>query len=133
MADGVNIVILVGNVGKDPDYRNNTTPVVNFSLATQKSYKKDDQWVNKTTWHNIVAFGRTAEYVNAKICKGNTIFVEGELDVDEWTDKNGSKRQTTKVKANKINIVFQKDKKENEAQYKSQSNNDDSFEDEVPF
>ena len=96
-----NEVRISGNLGKDPDLRftTNGTAVANFSVATNKRWKpKDsDEWQNKTTWHNVVAWQKDAEKIAEMCGKGNTIQIKGELQTREWDDKDGQKRYTTEV------------------------------------
>lgn len=103
----VNKVILMGNVGRDPEvrYMANGNMVVNFSVATTESYKKDGEWVNNTEWHNLVAFRKTAEYIGNHIAKGNMVYVEGKLQTRSWEDKEGVKRYTTEVLIDTIRKV----------------------------
>lgn len=106
MGKSVNKVILVGNVGKQPDIRatQSGAKVANFSLATSSSYKdKSDEWQEKTEWHRCVAFGKTAEAIEKYVGKGSKLYVEGALETREW-EKDGIKRYSTEVKA--YQVVF---------------------------
>ena len=93
MARGVNKVILVGNLGQDPEvrYMPNGNAVANVSLATAESYKDKNtgQMVDKTEWHRVVFFGKLAEIVGEYVRKGSQIYVEGKLQTRKWTDKDG--------------------------------------------
>ena len=106
MARGVNKVILVGNLGKDPEIK--STPsgmsIATFSLATTERRKdKDGNWQDQTEWHNIKAFGRTAEVVGQYLKKGSSIFVEGRIHYDSWDDKEtGQKKYRTEVIVNDL-------------------------------
>ncbi len=91
MAKSVNKVILIGNLGKDPEvkYTPNGTAVAKFSLATNERYKdKDGNWQDRTEWHNITAWARTAEIAGEYLKKGRTVYIEGRLRTDSWEDKN---------------------------------------------
>ncbi len=91
MAKSVNKVILVGHLGKDPEvkYTPNGTAVAKFSLATNERYKdKDGNWQDRTEWHNIVAWQRTAEVAGEYLKKGRQVYIEGRLRTDSWEDKN---------------------------------------------
>jgi single-strand DNA-binding protein len=105
MAKGVNKVILVGNVGKDPEmkYTPGGTAIAIFSLATTESYKnRDDQWEEKTEWHNIKAFGKLAETISEYVKKGKQLYLEGKIQTESWDDKNsGEKKYRTSI------VVFQ--------------------------
>jgi single-strand DNA-binding protein len=97
---GVNKVILVGNLGKDPEIRtlDNGRSVASFSLATTESYKdKNGQKVDNTEWHNIVMWSPLAEIAQKYLKKGNQVYLEGKLTTRSWDDKEGNKRYTTEV------------------------------------
>ena len=105
---GVNKAILVGNLGRDPELR--TTPngqsVVNFTLATSETWTdKSGERVERTEWHRIVAWGRTAEMCHQYLSKGRTVYVEGRIQTREWEDKEGNKRYTTEINANTVNFI----------------------------
>jgi single-strand DNA-binding protein len=107
MAGGVNKVILVGNLGADPEVR--FTPsgqaVANFRIATGESWTdKNGQKQDRTEWHRIVVWGKLAELCGEYLAKGRQCFVEGRLQTREWTDKENRKNYTTEVVAN--NVVF---------------------------
>lgn len=102
-----NKVVLVGNVGAAPDLRYNakSLPMVNFSLATHEWVKNEDgQGQEQAVWHTIVAFGPIAERCNKHVGKGDTLLVEGKLQVQNWASKKGEKHKSWQVLAN--NIVF---------------------------
>ena len=100
---GVNKVILIGNLGRDPELRYTQTgqAVCNFSLATTESWsdKSSGDKVERTEWHRIVAWGRTAELCAQYLAKGRTVYIEGRLQTREWEDRDGNKRTTTEVNA----------------------------------
>jgi single-strand DNA-binding protein len=105
MAGSVNRVILIGNLGADPDlkYTPSNQAVCNLSLATSESFKdKSGQRQEKTEWHRVVAWGTTAENVAKYQNKGSTIYVEGRLQTTSWDDKEGKKRYSTDVVADRI-------------------------------
>jgi single-strand DNA-binding protein len=96
--------MLIGNLGRDAETRftNNNVSVTNFSLATTHSYKgKDGDWVNETTWHNITGFN-LSDYFKENLKKGKKFYVEGRLTKREYTDKEGIKRYSTDVYAEKL-------------------------------
>jgi single-strand DNA-binding protein len=101
MAKSVNKVILLGNVGKDPEIR--STPggviVANFSLATSDRFQDaQGNWQDRTEWHNLVTFKRTAEIVRDYVKKGTKLYVEGKLQTRSWDDKeSGQKRYKTEI------------------------------------
>ena len=106
---GVNKVQLLGNVGKDPEIRSTGggTTVASFSLATADR-QKDQQgnWQDKTEWHNLVAFGRTAEIVRDYAKKGSQLFIEGKLQTRSWDDKeSGQKKYRTEILVNELTLL----------------------------
>lgn len=99
---GVNKVILIGNLGADPDLRHTPsgTAVSNLRLATTEVFSNREGEKNKRTeWHRIVVFGRLAEICNQYLKKGRQVYIEGRLQTREWEDKNGDKRYTTEIVA----------------------------------
>ncbi|SFD66201.1 single-stranded DNA-binding protein [Pseudoalteromonas denitrificans] len=101
MARGVNKVILVGNLGQDPEvrYMPNGGAVANITLATADSYKDKNtgQMVDKTEWHRVVFFGKLAEIVGEYLRKGSQVYVEGKLQTRKWQDQQGQDKYTTEV------------------------------------
>src|ERR1700681_4354276 len=109
MSKGVNKAILLGHVGKDPEIRstNGGTIVASFSLATADR-QKDPQgnWQDKTEWHNLVAFQRTAEIVRDYCKKGSQVFVEGKIQTRSWDDKeSGQKKYRTEILVNELTLL----------------------------
>ena len=97
----VNKVVLIGNVGKDPEIRftQSGEAIANFSLATSESWTdKSGQKQEKTEWHRVEVFGKLAAIVRDYVTKGKPLYVEGSIHYDEYTDKSGAKRNTTKVR-----------------------------------
>jgi single-strand DNA-binding protein len=95
MAKSVNKVILLGNVGKDPDIKvlPSGQPVANFGLATSERYKdQQGNWQDKTEWHNLTAYGKLAEIVRDYVKKGNKLYAEGRLTTRSWDDKDSGKK-----------------------------------------
>ena len=105
----VNKVILLGNLGRDPElrYTPGGQPVANFSIATSESWNKKDGSgrEERTEWHRIVAWGRTAELCAQYLAKGRTVYVEGRLQTREWENKEGQKQRTTEVIANSVQFI----------------------------
>ncbi len=104
MATGVNKVILVGNLGKDPEvrYTQTGTAVSNIRLAVGERRKDGEQWVEHTEWCNVVCFGKTAENVGQYLAKGRQVYVEGRLQTRKYQDREGNDRWSTEVVANQI-------------------------------
>jgi single-strand DNA-binding protein len=109
MAKSVNKIILLGNVGKDPEFRATPsgTTVANFSLATTDRTKdQTGNWVDRTEWHNLVAFQRTAEIVRDYVKKGSKIYIEGKIQTRSWDDKtSGEKKYRTEVLINELVLL----------------------------
>ena len=110
---GVNKVILLGNLGKDPElrYTPSQVPVCNFSLATGERRKDaNGQWSDHTEWHNIIAFGKTAENCANFLKKGRQVYIEGKIQTRKWQDKEGKDRYTTEILANTVQFVGSREK-----------------------
>ena len=109
MAKGVNKVLLLGNVGKDPEIRSTAggTIVASFSLATADRAKdQQGNWQDKTEWHNLVAFSRTAEIVRDYVKKGTQLYIEGKIQTRSWDDKeSGQKKYKTEILVNELTLL----------------------------
>lgn len=108
MARGVNKVILIGNLGQDPElrYTGSGTAVCNMRLATNESYKDSNgELVEKTEWHSVVAWARLAEICGEYLKKGSMIYIEGSLQTRSWEDRDGNTRYTTEVKAQEMQML----------------------------
>ena len=109
MARGINKVILVGNLGNDPEVRATTTGsrVATISVATSESWmdKNTGQRQEKTEWHRVVFFNRLAEIVEQYLTKGSQVYVEGRLQTRKWQDQNGQDKYTTEVVANEMQML----------------------------
>jgi single-strand DNA-binding protein len=105
MARGVNKVILVGNLGADPEIRFSPsgTAVTKFRLATTESVRNSEgNWEDRTEWHRVVAFGKTAETCGQFLAKGRQVYIEGKLQTQQWEDAQGVKHYTTEVVARDV-------------------------------
>ena len=109
MARGVNKVILVGNLGKDPEvrYSPNGGAVANITLATSESWKDKNtgEKQEKTEWHRVVFFGRLAEIAGEYLKKGAQIYIDGRLQTRKWQDKEGKDRYTTEIVAGEMQML----------------------------
>jgi single-strand DNA-binding protein len=109
MAKTVNKVILLGNVGKDPEIKSTTggTLVANLSLATSERYKdKGGEWQERTEWHNLVGYARGAEILRDYVKKGSKLYVEGRITTRSWDDKEtGKKAYRTEIVVNEISLL----------------------------
>jgi single-strand DNA-binding protein len=151
MARGVNKVILVGNLGNDPDMRYTAggAAVANISIATAESWrdKESGEQQERTEWHRVVFFGRLAEIVGEYLRKGSQIYVEGRLQTRKWTDKEGQDRYTTEIVANEMQMLGGKSggsanyesapqsqpQKSNAPAPSSNPTAADDFDDDIPF
>ena len=109
MARGVNKVILIGNVGGDPEtrYMPNGNAVTNITLATTDSWKdkQTGQLQERTEWHRVVLFGKVAEIAGEYLRKGSKVYIEGRLQTRKWQDKDGQDRYTTEIVANDMQML----------------------------
>ena len=109
MARGINKVILIGNLGNDPDtrYTASGAAVTNISLATTDSWKDKEsgEQQDRTEWHRIVFFNRLAEIVSEYLKKGSQVYIEGRLQTRKWQDKEGKDRYTTEIVANEMQML----------------------------
>lgn len=144
MARGINKVIIVGNLGADPDSRAmpSGNAVTNISVATSESWNDRDtgEKQEKTEWHRVVFFNRLAEIAAQYLKKGSQVYVEGKLQTRKWEDKEGNERWTTEVVANQMQMLGDRMSndmsKDNASSSQSSSDNDfstDEFDDDIPF
>jgi single-strand DNA-binding protein len=104
----VNKVILIGNLGRDPElrYTQSGQPVANFTVATNENWTgRDGKREERTEWHRVVAWGKTAELCAQYLSKGRTVYLEGRIQTREWEDKEGQKRQTTEIVAQTVQFL----------------------------
>jgi single-strand DNA-binding protein len=105
---GVNKVILLGHLGRDPEmrYQPSGGAIANFSVATSETFKdKEGNKQERTEWHRVVLFGRTAEIAGEYLRKGSMAYVEGRLQTRKWTDKEGQERYTTEIVGDRLQLV----------------------------
>jgi single-strand DNA-binding protein len=109
MARGINKVILIGNLGQDPDARMTAqgSAVTNLSIATDESYKDKNsgQMVPKTEWHRVVMFNRLAEIAKDYLSKGSKVYIEGKLQTRKWQNQNGQDQYTTEIVAHEMQML----------------------------
>lgn len=109
MARGINKVIIVGNLGNDPDtrYMPSGSAVTNLSIATNESWKdkQTGEQKDRTEWHKVAMFGRLAEIAAEYLRKGSQVYIEGKLRTRKWQDKNGNDRWTTEVVADEMQML----------------------------
>ena len=139
MARGVNKVILVGNLGQDPNakYAPNGSCVTNISVATSEAWRDKQSGENqeRTEWHNVVFFGRLAEVARDYLKKGSQVYIEGKLQTNKWQDKNGVDRYTTQVVVSEMQMLGRKQGPTVESAQSSQGAvvDDGGFDDDIPF
>lgn len=112
MADGVNKVILVGNLGKDPEvsYTQSGTARCRFSLATGERRKVGESWEDHTEWHNIIVWGKQGENVGKFLSKGRQVYIEGKIQTRSWDDeKTGQKKYMTEINAQRVVFLGSRD------------------------
>jgi single-strand DNA-binding protein len=148
MARGVNKVILVGNLGKDPEvrYMPNGNAVANITLATSESWKdkQTGEQQEKTEWHRVVMFRRLGEIAGEYLKKGSQVYIEGKLQTRKWQDNSGNDRYTTEIVANEMQMLGGRGGGGGSASYNTDSApakaapapaaaGADDFEDDIPF
>lgn len=125
---GVNKVILIGNLGKDPEvrYLDNGVAVANMSIATTENYKnKEGDRVSQTEWHDVVLWRGLAEIAEKYLKKGSSVYIEGKIRTNKWVDKDENTRYKTEILADKLNMLGRS--------VTSEDNNTPSTEDDLPF
>ena len=149
MTRGINKVILIGNLGRDPEFRNTASGsmVTNVTIATSEQWKDKQTGENqvRTEWHRVVFFNRLAEIVSKYAKKGQQIYVEGRLQTRKWQDQSGNDRYTTEIVANEMQMLGGKgggvaSMPESNSSMSSQpepvtagSSAPDDFDDDIPF
>ncbi len=140
----VNKVILIGNVGKDPDvrYLEGNVPVAHFPLATSETYRnRDGEKVTQTEWHNIVVWRGLAKVVEDYVKKGQALYIEGKIRSRSYEDKTGNKRYITEIVADNLQMLGRRGDSESTAPAADSAapeatetpDNNDSGEDDLPF
>jgi single-strand DNA-binding protein len=138
MAKGINKIFLLGNVGKDPEIRSTAggMTVASFSLATADRAKDaQGNWADKTEWHNIVCFQRTAEIVRDYVKKGTQLFIEGKIQTRSWDDKtSGEKKYKTEILCNELTLLGSKSSGEgpSSGSYTKASSSSSSYDQRTP-
>ncbi len=123
---GINKVILVGNLGKDPEVRHleGGAVVAKFPLATSESYKtKDGQRVDQTEWHNVVMWRGLAESAEKYLRKGSLVYIEGKIRTRSWDDKDGNKRYATEIVADTMTMLTGRKQEDNSSNHSTENRN----------
>ena len=120
----LNKVMLIGNVGQDPElrYTPDGNPVANFSIAVNRRRKVGDEFKDETEWFNIVCFARTAENVNQYLSKGQKVYVEGRFQSSEYVGQDGNQRKSFEVIANEVTFLSSRSDSESTNQNPVQKN-----------
>lgn len=108
MAEGLNKVMLIGNLGQDPElrYTQKGQAILNMRLATNESFlNRDNERQERTEWHTVILWGKRAEALNKILAKGRQLYVEGRLQTRKWEDKEGKPRYTTEVVATNVVLI----------------------------
>jgi single-strand DNA-binding protein len=132
----LNKVMLIGNLGKDPEVRFTASgqAVASFSLATSETYKdKSGDKVEKTEWHNITLWGKLGEIAGEYLTKGKTVYIEGRLQTRKWQDKSGNDRYTTEIVGEKMQMLSAKGERSGGSEPTSSSKSSGSNYEEPPF
>ena len=140
----VNKVIVLGNLGRDPEmrYTADGKAIATLNIATSESFKdKDGNKKENTEWHRVVLFGRTAEVAGEYLRKGSTAYIEGRLQTRKWTDKEGQERYTTEIVGDRLQLIGGKKSEEGGSEHApapaSRGGNTpppvEDFDDEIPF
>ena len=136
---GVNKVILVGNVGQEPDVKatQGGSQVVNLSIATSETWndKQSGQKQERTEWHRVVFFGKLAEIVSSYVNKGSKLYVEGSLRTRKWQDNNGQDRYTTEIVGSEMQMLDSRGQSGQSSQAVQQPSQGETnaFDDDIPF
>jgi len=138
MARGINKVILVGNVTKDPESRGNS--VASFGVATNEQWKdKDGNKQERTEFHRVTAFGKLAEIISRYVKKGTLVYLEGSIRTEKYTDKSGAERYSTGVIASELQMLGGGGGSDSGREVRGSERRprptklDDGFDDEIPF
>ena len=135
----MNKVMLIGNVGRDPEVKITTTGTkkVSFSLATSQKYKDAaGEYKEKTQWHNIVCWGKLGDLIEKMIFKGSSLFIEGEITHRKWEDKNGIQKTITEINGNNFQILGARTNEQKRDQNQSSTQDNyvsDNEDDDLPF
>jgi len=133
---GINKVIIVGNLGQDPElrYTQNGTAIANLSVATNESWKDKNTGEQKehTEWHKVSMFGRLAEIAGQYLRRGSMVYVEGKLKTRKWQDKDGNDRWTTEINASEMQMLGGKETGRPQEERKPEPALDD-LDDDIPF
>lgn len=129
-------VILIGNLGKNPETRfmSSGDAVTNITLATTETWKdKNGEKQEKTEWHRVTFYRKLAEIAGEYLRKGSQVYIEGKLETRKWTDKNGMERYTTEINASDMKMLGSKQQSSSGQQSASNSSGFEDMDDDIPF
>ena len=132
----LNKVMLIGRLGADPEikYSQGGSPIANLRIATDESYTdRNGQRQEKTEWHTVIAFQRTAEICQQYLHKGSLVYIEGKLQTRKWQDKNGQDRYSTEIRVDRMQMLERKQEDNAHAQQPAQQAHEEPGWEEVPF
>jgi len=132
----LNKVMLIGNLGKDPEVRYTASgqAVASFNLATSEKFKnKSGEWEERTEWHRITLWGKLAEIAGEYLSKGKTVYIEGRLQTRKWQDNSGNERYTTEIVGDKMQMLSPKGERRGGDSGGSSAGGGSSNYDEPPF
>jgi len=136
MAQSVNSVTIIGNCGKEPElrYTPSGNPVVTFSVATNRRFKgADGEPKEEATWHNIVVWGKTAEFANQYVVKGSTVYIQGRISTRTWDGQDGQKHYKTEIVANQLILLDKKAQGNNSVPVPEEENTGEIEPNQIPF
>jgi len=105
-------ITIAGHLGKDPELKTGETAVCKFSVAVKTRAKKNGEWTDMTTWWSVTCFGKVAEFAAKDLTKGAPVLLSGEASVEEYTAKDGTKRQVACVNANKVQSLARREQRQ---------------------
>ncbi len=133
MATNINVVVIEGNLARDPQIRNvgdNGNMVSTFTVAVNKSYKSNDNWMDKTAWVAVKKWN-PSEHLRDNMNKGSHVIVEGSLETEEWNENDGNKKSRMVVNASRIRLITKKDASEGNQDGVYEESTDDN--EDLPF
>lgn len=131
----LNKVMLIGRLGSDPEikYTQSGSPIANLRIATDESYTdRNGQRQERTEWHTVIAFQRTAEICQQYLHKGSLVYIEGKLQTRKWQDKNGQERYTTEIQCQRLQMLERRQEAPAQQSAPQQAHEEPGWE-EVPF
>lgn len=132
----LNKVMIIGRLGADPElrYTQSGQPICSLRIATDESYTdKDGNRVERTEWHSVVAFGKTADHCNQYLSKGSLVYVEGKLATRKWQDQKGQDRYTTEIRADRVQFLEKRENGPQKPAQRQERGDEQNNMDDIPF